>query len=74
MASMPWHNREPTNMDRLKLRTTLAQTIRDMKRDHAKMDERDVAYDLGYMMALCHTLDRKPLADKLLERFERYAF
>ena len=74
MASQLWHNREQTNMDQSKLRQTLAQVIRDMKRDYNRMDERDVAYDLGYMMALCYTLDRKPLADALLERYERYAF
>jgi hypothetical protein len=61
-------------MDRLKLRQTLAQVIRDMKRDHLMLEDRDVAYDLGYMMALCYALDRKPLADKLLDRYERYAF
>ena len=56
------------------LEQTLAQIIRDMRRDHKLLDERDVAYDLGYMMALCYALDRKPLADRLLERYERYAF
>lgn len=61
-------------MDRSKLRQTLAQVIRDMKRDHLQLTETDVAYDLGYMMALCHALDRKRLADALLEKFERYAY
>lgn len=61
-------------MDRSKLRQTLAQVIRDMKRDHLQLTETDVAYDLGYMMALCHALDRRPLADALLEKFERYAY
>jgi hypothetical protein len=56
------------------LRTTLAQVIRDMRRDHLQLVDTDVAYDLGYMMALCHALDRKPLADALLEKFERYAY
>jgi len=74
MASMLWHNREQTNMNQSKLRQTLAQVIRDMKRDHLQLTETDVAYDLGYMMALCYALDRKPLADALLERFERYAY
>jgi len=61
-------------MDRQKLRQTLAQVIRDMKRDHLMLDDKDVAYDLGYMMALCYAVDRKPLADKLLDRYERYAY
>lgn len=61
-------------MDRLKLRQTLAQVIRDMKRDHQMLEDKDVAYDLGYMMALCYAVDRKPLADKLLDRYERYAY
>jgi len=61
-------------MDRLKLRQTLAQVIRDMKRDHLVLADTDVAYDLGYMMALCYAVDRKPLADRLLDRFERYAY
>lgn len=74
MASMLWHNREQTNMDQSKLRQTLAQVIRDMKRDHQQLADTDVAYDLGYMMALCYALNRKPLADALLERYERYAY
>lgn len=60
-------------MNTQKLRQTLAQVIRDMRRDHQQLTETDVAYDLGYMMALCHALDRKPLADALLERYERLA-
>lgn len=74
MALTPMQNREQTNMDQSKLRQTLAQVIRDMKRDHLQLTDTDVAYDLGYMMALCYTLDRKPLADALLERYERYAY
>lgn len=61
-------------MDRQKLRQTLAQVIRDMKRDHLMLEDKDVAYDLGYMMALCYAVDRKPLADRLLNRYERYAY
>ena len=61
-------------MDRQKLRQTLAQVIRDMKRDHLMLEDKDVAYDLGYMMALCYAVDRKPLADALLDRYERYAY
>jgi aminoglycoside phosphotransferase family enzyme len=45
-----------------------------MRYAHHQLTETDVAYDLGYMMALCYALDRKPLADALLERYERYAF
>ena len=61
-------------MDRSKLRQTLAQVIRDMKRDHLVLADTDVAYDLGYMMALCYTLELKHLADRLLDRYERYAY
>lgn len=74
MASKPMQNREQTNMDQSKLRQTLAQVIRDMKRDHLVLADTDVAYDLGYMMALCYAVDRKPLADRLLDRYERYAY
>jgi hypothetical protein len=63
-----------TNMNQSKLRQTLAQVIRDMRYAHHQLTETDVAYDLGYMMALCYALDRKPLADALLERYERYAY
>ena len=52
----------------------LAQHILDLKRDYKSMEDKDVAYDLGYMMALCYAVDRKPLADKLLDRYERYAY
>jgi hypothetical protein len=53
---------------------TLARTIWDLKRDCDQMDERDVAYDLGYIMALCFSLGRKRLASRLLDRFEHLAF
>lgn len=74
MAYKPMQNREQTNMDQSKLRQTLAQVIRDMRYAHHQLTETDVAYDLGYMMALCYALNRKPLADRLLERYERYAY
>jgi hypothetical protein len=32
----------------------LASTIWDLKRDYTRMDEKDVAYDLGYIMGLCN--------------------
>jgi hypothetical protein len=53
---------------------TLATTIWDLKRDHRDMEERDVAYDLGYIMGLCNCLGRRRLADLVLNRFEPYAF
>ena len=56
------------------LEQTLAQIIRDMRRDYKMLDERDVAYDLGYIMALCFALGRKRLASRVLDRFERYAY
>ena len=71
---MLWHNREQTNMDQSKLRTTLAQVIRDMRYAHHQLTETDVAYDLGYIMALCFALGRKRLASRVLDRFERYAY
>ena len=56
------------------LEQTLAQIIRDMRRDHKLLDERDVAYDLGYIMALCMALGRRRLASRVLDRYERYAY
>jgi hypothetical protein len=38
------------------------------------MDDKDVAYDLGYIMALCLALGRKRLAGRVLDRFEKYAY
>jgi hypothetical protein len=38
------------------------------------MDEKDVAYDLGYIMGLCNSLGRTSLGDMVLNRFEQYAF
>ena len=52
----------------------LAGTIWDLKRDYDRMDEKDVAYDLGYIMGLCNSLKRTRLADMVLNRFEPYAF
>jgi hypothetical protein len=53
---------------------TLAQAVRDLKRDCQQMDDKDVAYDLGYIMALCMALGRKRLAGRVLDRFEKYAY
>ena len=53
---------------------TLARTVWDLKRDYKQMDERDVAYDLGYIMALCFSLGRKRLASRVMDRFEPYAY
>jgi hypothetical protein len=58
----------------LNTRQILASTIWDLKRDHTQMDEKDVAYDLGYIMGLCNSLKRTRLADMVLNRFEQYAF
>ena len=52
----------------------LASAIWDLKRDYRQIDERDVAYDLGYIMGLCNSLKRTRLADMVLNRFEPYAF
>jgi hypothetical protein len=53
---------------------TLAQAVWDLKRDCQQMDDKDVAYDLGYIMALCMALGRKRLAGRVLDRFEKYAY
>jgi len=53
---------------------TLARAVWDLKRDCEQMDEKEMAYDLGYLMALCFALGRKRLASRLLDRFEHYAF
>ena len=52
----------------------LATTIWDLKRDCTQMDDKDVAYDLGYIMGLCNSLGRTKLADMVLNKFEPYAF
>ena len=52
----------------------LASTIWDLKRDYTRMDEKDVAYDLGYIMGLCNSLGRTRLGDMVLNKFEQYAF
>ena len=58
----------------LNTRQILASTIWDLKRDCRSMDEKDVAYDLGYIMGLCNSLGRTRLGDLVLNRFEPYAF
>ena len=52
----------------------LASTIWDLRRDCAQMEDKDVAYDLGYIMGLCNSLGRTRLSDLVLNRFEPYAF
>ena len=63
-----------TKVSETEMRQTLAQTIRDLKRDVEQINDVDVAYDLGYIMATCRALGRTQLADRVLSRFERYAF
>ncbi len=58
----------------LNTRQILASTIWDLKRDCRNMDDKDVAYDLGYIMGLCNSLGRSRLSDLVLNRFEPYAF
>jgi len=58
----------------LNTKQILASTIRDLRRDCRDMEEKDVAYDLGYIMGLCNSLGRTRLADMVLNRFEQYAF
>jgi len=58
----------------LNTRQILASTIRDLKRDCRDMEEKDVAYDLGYIMGLCNSLGRTRLSDLVLNRFEHLAF
>jgi len=52
----------------------LASTIWDLRRDCAQMEDKDVAYDLGYIVGLCNSMGRSRLADMVLSRFEPYAF
>ena len=58
----------------LNTKQILASTIRDLKRDCQQMEDKDVAYDLGYIMGLCNSLGRSRLSDLVLNRFEPYAF
>jgi len=54
--------------------STVARTIWDLKRDCDAIEDRDVAYDLGYIMSACHILGRKRLSDLVLNRFEHLTF
>ena len=63
-----------TMKDPKELGNTVAQTIWDLKRDSGNIEERDAAYDLGYIMALLNALGRKRLSDLVLNRFEHLAF
>ena len=58
----------------LNTKQILASTIRDLKRDCQQMEDKDVAYDLGYIMGLCNSLGRSRLSDLVLNRFEHLAF
>ena len=40
------------------LRNDLAYCIRDLKRDYKKMDEENIQYDLGYIMATANALNK----------------
>jgi len=63
-----------TRITQTKQEQILAQHIRDLKRDCQQMEDKDVAYDLGYAMASCNILGRKKLSDLILNKFEQYAY
>jgi len=67
-------SKNTTMKDPKELGNTVAQTIWDLKRDSGNIEERDAAYDLGYIMALLNALGRKRLSDLVLNRFEHLAF
>jgi len=67
-------NKITTIKDVKTVSSTVARTIWDLKRDCDRMEDRDVAYDLGYILGLCNSLGRTRLSDLVLNRFEHLAF
>ena len=45
--------RDPSHQQ---MRDTLASTIRALKRDYKKLDDRDIQYDLGYIYGLNYAI------------------
>jgi hypothetical protein len=67
-------NKITTIKDPKTVGSTVARTIWDLKKDCEQIEDRDIAYDLGYIMALLNVLGRKRLSDLVLNRFEHLAF
>jgi hypothetical protein len=59
-------------MNKQEIRKLIASLYKNLKNDHNHLSENnfeDVYYDVGYMVALCKTINKSYLADKIYERF-----
>jgi len=41
----------------------------DLKKDYKDMEEQDCFYDVGLMVAYCHAINKKKLADNIYAQF-----
>ena len=57
-------------MNKKKTMHTVKDMFFDLKKDKDNMDDfANIAYDAGYMVALCIALNRKRVADKIYDYF-----
>nr|BAR32167.1 hypothetical protein [uncultured Mediterranean phage uvMED] len=53
-----------------KIRTLIAEIYWQLKRDHEYVENySDITYDVGYIMGLCFSINKKNLADKIYQQF-----
>ena len=58
------------NMNKKKTMHTIRSMFFDLKNDKDNMDDfANIAYDAGYMVALCIALNRKRVANKIYDYF-----
>ena len=57
-------------MNKKEIRKLIANKYWDLKRDHEDIDDfASISYDVGYMVSLLISLDRKKTADKMYSYF-----
>ena len=59
-------------MTKQEIRKLIADVYKNLKKDKEHLSENnfeDAYYDVGYMVGLCISIDKKELADKIYERF-----
>jgi len=52
------------------LEKQLESTVEDLKRDADSMDDtREIAFDVGYISALCYVLGKKEIAEEIQDKY-----
>mgnify|MGYP001588409547 CR=1 FL=1 len=51
------------------LEKQLENTVESLKEDAQCMDDREVAFEVGYISALCYVLQRKYIAEEMQDEY-----